>query len=158
MRPFAAREPGLAGAALASEDVIVQVILDGVHLAVETAKLVWQAAAGRVALVTDAVAGAGIGDGNYRLGSIEFSVENGVARRADRVLAGSTVTMIEAVRNLVALGAPLAGALAAATEVPARIARRDDVGRLAPGAPADLVVVSHELELERVLAAGEDVL
>jgi N-acetylglucosamine-6-phosphate deacetylase len=158
MRPFAAREPGLAGAALASGQVLVQVILDGVHLADDTAKLVWQAAAGRVALVTDAVAGAGIGDGNYRLGSIEFSVENGVARRADRVLAGSTVTMIEAVRNLVTLGAPLAGALAAATEVPARIARRDDVGRLAPGAVADLVVVDDSLELERVLAAGEDVL
>ena len=77
---------------------------------------------------------------------------------ADRVLAGSTVTMIEAVRNLVALGAPLAGALAAATEVPARIARRDDVGRLAPGATADLVVLDDRLELERVLAGGEDVL
>jgi N-acetylglucosamine-6-phosphate deacetylase len=65
--------------------------------------------------------------------------------------------MIEAVRNLVALGAPLAGALAAASEVPAKIARRDDVGRLAPGAPADLVVVDDELELVRVLAGGEDV-
>ena len=157
MRPFAAREPGLAGAALASDDVIVQVIVDGVHLADETAKLVWQAAGGRVALVTDAVAGAGIGDGTYRLGSVDVSIENGVVRRADRTLAGSTVTMIEAVRNLVALGAPLAGALSAASEVPARIARRDDVGRLAPGAPADLVVVDDCLELVRVLAAGEDV-
>ncbi len=158
MRPFAAREPGLAGAALATDGVLVQVILDGVHLADETAKLVWQAAAGRVALVTDAVAGAGIGDGRYRLGSVDVSIENGVARRADRTLAGSTVTMIEAVRNLVALGAPVAGALAAATEVPARIARRDDVGRLAPGAPADLVVVDDGLQLVRVLAGGEDVL
>src|SRR3954469_21389026 len=158
MRPFAAREPGLAGAALATSDVIVQVILDGVHLANDTAKLVWQAAAGRVALVTDAVAGAGIGDGTYRLGSVDVSIENGVVRRADRTLAGSTVTMIEAVRNLVALGAPLAGALAAASHVPARIPRRDDVGRLAPGAPAALLVVDDRLELVRVLAAGEDVL
>jgi N-acetylglucosamine-6-phosphate deacetylase len=157
MRPFAAREPGLAGAALASDEVIVQVFVDGVHLAEETAKLVWQAAAGRVALVTDAVAGAGLGDGTYRLGSVDVSIENGVVRRADRTLAGSTVTMIEAVRNLVALGAPLAGALAAASEVPAKITRRDDVGRLAPGAPADLVVVDDGLELVRVLAAGEDV-
>ena len=157
MRPFAAREPGLAGAALATDGVIVQVIVDGVHLADETAKLVWQAAAGRVALVTDAVAGAGLGDGRYRLGSVDVSIENGVVRRADRTLAGSTVTMIEAVRNLVALGAPLAGALSAASEVPARIARRDDVGRLTPGASADLVVVDDALELVRVLAAGEDV-
>lgn len=157
MRPFAAREPGLAGAALAADEVIVQVIVDGVHLAEETAKLVWQAAAGRVALVTDAVAGAGLGDGTYRLGSVDVSIENGVVRRADRTLAGSTVTMIEAVQNLAALGAPLAGALAAASEVPAKIARRDDVGRLAPGAPADVVVVDDSLELVRVLAAGEDV-
>ena len=158
MRPFAAREPGLAGAALASEQVLVQVILDGVHLASETAKLVWQAAAGRVALVTDAVAGAGQDDGSYSLGGFEVEVRNGVARGPDGQLAGSTVTMIEAVRNLVALGAPLAAALAAATEVPARIARREDVGRLTAGAPADLVVVNDRLELERVLAAGEDVL
>src|SRR5204863_6252958 len=106
MRPFSAREPGLAGAALVTGDVVVQVILDGVHLADDTARLVWQAAGGRVALVTDAIAAAGAGDGSYRLAGIDFEVENGVARRADSVLAGSTVPMIEAIRNLVALGAP----------------------------------------------------
>src|SRR6266702_3946595 len=105
MRPFSAREPGLAGAALASSDVSVQVILDGVHLADDTARLVWQAAAGRVALVTDAMAGAGLGDGNYRLASVDVEITDGVVRRGDSVLAGSTVTMIDAVRNLVALGA-----------------------------------------------------
>src|SRR3970282_2538286 len=68
MRPFHHRDPGVAGAALARDDVIVQVILDGVHLAPETANVVWRAAAGRVALVTDATAGAGLGDGSYRLG------------------------------------------------------------------------------------------
>jgi N-acetylglucosamine-6-phosphate deacetylase len=68
------------------------------------------------------------------------------------------VTMIEAVRNLVSLGASVEAALSAATEVPARIAGRDDVGRLELGAQADVVVLSDELELQRVLAAGEDVL
>jgi N-acetylglucosamine-6-phosphate deacetylase len=158
MRPFEAREPGLAGAALACADVDVQVILDGVHLADDTARLVWRAAAGRMALVTDAVSGAGVGDGSYRLGSTSVEIENGVARRVDGVLAGSTVTMIEAVRNLVELGAPVAGALAAASEVPARVAGRSDVGRLEPGAIADVVVLDGSLEIERVLAAGEDVL
>ena len=122
MRPFAAREPGLAGAALVTGDVVIQVILDGVHLADDTARLVWQAAGGRVALVTDAIAAAGAGDGSYTLAGIDFEVENGIARRADSVLAGSTVSMIEAVRNLVTLGAPVGAALAAASEVPARIA------------------------------------
>ena len=158
MRPFEAREPGLAGAALACADVAVQVILDGVHLADDTARLVWRAAAGRMALVTDAVSGAGVGDGSYRLGSVDVEIENGVVRRADSVLAGSTVTMIDAVRNLVALGAPLAGALAAASEVPARVAGRSDVGSLRPGAAADVLVLDDSLEIQRVLAAGEDAL
>ena len=158
MRPFEAREPGLAGAALASGDVVVQIILDGVHLADDTARLVWRAAAGRVALVTDAVSGAGVGDGSYRLGSVDVEIENGVVRRADSVLAGSTVTMIEALRNLVQLGAPLAGALSATSEVPARVAGRGDVGRLEPGAVADVVVLDDSLEIQRVLAAGEDAL
>jgi N-acetylglucosamine-6-phosphate deacetylase len=158
MRPFEAREPGLAGAALVADDVAVQMILDGVHLADDTARLVWHAAAGRVALVTDAVAAAGAGDGSYRIGSVEVEVSNGVVRRADKVLAGSTVTMIDAIRNLVALGAPVEGALAAASEVPARIAGRRDVGHLEPGARADVVVVDDGLELTRVLAGGEDTL
>ena len=158
MRPFEAREPGLAGAALACADVAVLVILDGVHLADDTARLVWRAAAGRMALVTDAVSGAGVGDGSYRLGSVDVEIENGVVRRADSVLAGSTVTMIDAVRNLVELGAPLAGALAAASEVPARVAGRRDVGNLRPGAAADVVVLNDSLEIQRVLAGGEDAL
>jgi N-acetylglucosamine-6-phosphate deacetylase len=157
MRPFAAREPGLAGAALVSADVVVQVILDGVHLADDTARLVWQAAGGRVALVTDAIAAAGAGDGSYTLAGVDFEVEDGVARRADRVLAGSTVPMIEAVRNLVALGAPLEAALAAATEVPARIAGKPEFGTIEPGSAADVVVLDDSLEIVRVLVAGDDV-
>ena len=156
MRPFAAREPGLAGAALVSSDVAVQVILDGVHLADDTARLVWQAAAGRVALVTDAIAAAGAGDGSYTLAGIDFEVENGVARNSASVLAGSTVPMIEAVRNLVALGAPLAAALAAASAVPARISGRPELGTLEPGSSADIVVLDDRLEIVRVLVAGDD--
>jgi N-acetylglucosamine-6-phosphate deacetylase len=157
MRPFAAREPGLAGAALVSVDVVVQVILDGVHLADDTARLVWQAAAGRVALVTDAIAAAGAGDGSYTLAGVDFEVENGVARRADRVLAGSTVPMMEAVRNLVALGAPVEAALSAASEVPARIAGKPELGTLEPGSVADVVVLDDSLEISRVLVGGTDV-
>ena len=156
MRPFAAREPGLAGAALVSSDVLVQIILDGVHLADDTARLVWQAAAGRMALVTDAIAAARAGDGSYTLAGVDFEVEDGVARNADEVLAGSTVCMIDAVRNLVRLGAPVEAALAAASEVPARIAGRPELGRLAPGADADIVVLDDGLEIVRVLVRGAD--
>jgi N-acetylglucosamine-6-phosphate deacetylase len=158
MRPFAAREPGLAGAALVADDVVVQVILDGVHLADDTARLVWQAAGGRVALVTDAIAAAHAGDGAYTIAGVDFEVEDGVARNADRVLAGSTVCMIDAVRNLVALGASVEAALSAASTLPAQIAGRPELGTLAPGSVADVVVLDDSLVIQRVLVGGEDAL
>jgi N-acetylglucosamine-6-phosphate deacetylase len=155
MRPFLHRDPGLAGAALARADVIVQIILDGVHLAEETADVVWHAAAGRVALVTDAVAGAGMGDGVYMLGGFEIEVRDGVARGPGGVLAGSALTMIEAVRNLHALGVPLAEALTAASSVPAEVIGLPTLGRLAIDLPANVVVLDDNLEIDRVFIGGE---
>jgi N-acetylglucosamine-6-phosphate deacetylase len=157
MRPLRHRDPGLVGTALAREDVVVQVIVDGIHLADETAKVVWRAAAGRVALVTDAIAGAGAvqADGDYSLGGLEVAVRDGVARGPEGVLAGSLLTMIEAVRNLHALGVPLEDALTAATAVPARVIAEPNVGRLDVGLAADVVVLDDSLEIERVLLGGE---
>jgi N-acetylglucosamine-6-phosphate deacetylase len=156
MRPLRHRDPGIAGAALARDDVVVQIILDGVHLAPETARLIWRAAAGRVALVTDAVSGAGVKDGSYSLGGFEVKIRDGVARGPDGQLAGSVLTMIEAVRNLHELGVPLSDALAAASTVPAGVLGLPDVGRLAPGSVADVVVVDDNLQIERVLVGGQE--
>jgi N-acetylglucosamine-6-phosphate deacetylase len=156
MRPLGHREPGIAGAALVRDDVVVQVILDGHHLAPETAQLVWRAAPGRVALVTDAIAAAGTDERHSRLGGVEVEISDGVARRPDGVLAGSVLNMIQAVRNLHALGAPLVDAVAAATSVPARAAGRPELGVLRPGGEADLVVLDDRLELRLVLRAGRE--
>ena len=155
MRPFSHRDPGIVGAALIRADVIVQLIVDGVHLAPEAVLLAWAAAPNRVALVTDAIAGAGLGDGSYALGTVTVEVRDGVVRREDGVLAGSALTMVEAVRNVHALGVPLDAALRAAGEVPARVLRLPDVGRLDIGLPADIVVLDDGLEVERVLVGGE---
>jgi N-acetylglucosamine-6-phosphate deacetylase len=95
-----------------------------------------------------------MGDGRYVLGGTEVTAEGGVVRRADGTLAGSALTMIEAVRNLHALGAELEAALAAASTVPAKIVGRADLGRLAIGAPADVVVLDDRLEVQRALVAG----
>jgi N-acetylglucosamine-6-phosphate deacetylase len=132
MRPFRHRDPGLAGAALARADVVVQLILDGRHLAPETATLAWRAARGRVALVTDGIA----------------------ATRVPGRLEGGTATMLECVRALHALGATLPEAVAAASTVPAGVLGLRDAGRLAPGLPADVVVLDDRLELERVLVGS----
>jgi len=156
MRPLGHRDPGIVGAALARPDVVVQLIVDGVHLAPEIVQVVWRAAAGRVALVTDAVAPAGgAGNGSSRLGDVEVVVRDGAARRAvDGVLAGSVLSMIGAVRNLHALGAPLERALDAASSVPARILGSTAIGRIEHGAVADIVVLDDELQIERVLVGG----
>lgn len=156
MRPFTHRDPGMIGAALARDDVTVELILDGNHMDDDAARLAWRSAAGRIALVTDAVAAAGIGDGRWQIGAVEVDVRGGAVRRLDGVLAGSVLTMPEAIRNLVALGAPLAGALDAASRVPARAARRPDLGTIAPGSPADVVVLDDTLAVLRVLVGGAE--
>ena len=154
MRPPTAREPGLALAALARTDVAVQVIADGHHVADDAMRVAWAAARGRLALVTDAVAAAGAGDGTFTLGGRPVRAEAGVVRDAEGRLAGSALTMDAAVRRLHALGAPLEEALAAASAVPAALAGRPELGALAPGAPADVVVLDDRLEVVRTLVAG----
>ena len=155
MRPLAHRDPGVVGAALARPDVVVQAIVDGVHLDPDIVRLLWRAAAGRLSLVTDAIAGAGLGDGTYALGEIEIVVADDVVRSEDGMLAGSALTMVEAVRNLVALDVPLEGALEAAAAVPARVLGAPGLGRLVPGGAADIVVLDDALEVARTLVGGE---
>jgi len=158
MRPFRSRDPGIAGAALTRAGIVICMVVDGHHLAEETVRLVWACAAGRVALVTDAIAAAGTGGSNggtFQLGDVEIAVEDGAApMREDGTLAGTVLTMIDAVRNLHALGVPFEHAVGAATEVPARFLGRDDVGVLGPGALADVVVLDDRLEIQAVLCAG----
>jgi N-acetylglucosamine-6-phosphate deacetylase len=154
MRPFGHRDPGTAGAALARADVTVELILDGNHLADDAARVAHRAAPGRIVLVTDAIAAAGVGDGDWTLGAVPVEVRDGVVRRLDGVLAGSVLSMDTAVRNLIALGAPFEQAVDAATRTPARATRRDDVGVLEPGAIADVVVLDGDLQVARVLVGG----
>ncbi len=156
MRPFRSRDPGIVGAALTRPDVFIQIIVDGHHLADETVRLVWSAAGGRTALVSDATAGAANGGGIYQLGDVEIEVAGGPPTREDGVLAGTVLTMIDAVRNVHALGIPFEDAVAAATAVPARILGRAGLGVLEPGGAADVVVIDDRLEIVHVLCAGEE--
>jgi N-acetylglucosamine-6-phosphate deacetylase len=155
MRPFLHRDPGIVGAALARDDVVVSIIRDGIHLAPETARTVWNAARGRVALITDAIAAAPRNDGPSSLGELDLQVHEGAVRGPDGVLAGSVLTMIEAVRNLHALGVPIEDAVTAATLTPARLLGDQELGRLDVGLPADVVVLNDRLEIDRVFVAGE---
>ncbi|HET8743790.1 MAG TPA: N-acetylglucosamine-6-phosphate deacetylase [Gaiella sp.] len=155
MRPLAHRDPGIVGAALVRHDVVLQAIVDGVHLDPEIVRLLWAVGEDRLALVTDATAGAALGDGTYALGEIEITVTGDVVRREDGVLAGSALTMPQALRNLVAAGVPLERALEAASAVPARVLGIPGLGRLVPGGPADVTVIDDRLEVVRAIVGGE---
>jgi N-acetylglucosamine-6-phosphate deacetylase len=155
MRPFRSRDPGIVGVALTRPDVYVQMIVDGHHLADETVRLIWASAGGRVALVSDATAGAAGNGASYQLGDVAIEISGGVPVREDGVLAGTVLTMIDAVRNLHALGIAFEDAVGAATVVPARILGRPDLGVLEPGGAADVVVLDDRLDILRVVCGGE---
>lgn len=151
------REPGPLLAALEAEHVTVEVINDGVHVHPGLVRLLFDLAPGRVALVSDAMAAAGSPDGRYRLGGSDVIVAEGVARVADSgVIAGSTITVLDAVRNAVReVGLDLAVAVAAATQVPAAaIGRSGCHGHLDVGAAADAVLLDDELNVAAVWCAG----
>ena len=149
------RAPGPVGAATADDRVILEVIADGVHLHPEIVRLAFAAAPGRIALITDAMAAAGAGDGRYDLGALEVIVTGGVARLADGdSIAGSTLTQDAALRQSVAAGVGLAEAVAALTATPAHALGRDDLGALEPDRLADAVLLSADLRVRAVWAAG----
>jgi N-acetylglucosamine-6-phosphate deacetylase len=155
-RRFRPRDPGLGGVALVRADVTVQAIVDGVHLAPESAYGAFLAAGRRFCLVTDAMEAAMLGDGLYELGRRSVTVSDGAVRLPDGRLAGSVLTMDQAVRNLVAYGASLASATHAASAAPAALLRRGDLGALRPGAPAHLTVLNDELRPVRTLVGGDE--
>jgi N-acetylglucosamine-6-phosphate deacetylase len=97
-----------------------------------------------------------MGDGEFMLGGRRVRAADGVVRGPEGQLAGSALTMIEGVRNLQSLGVSLADALRAASEVPARVAQRPDLGRLVPGAAADVVVLDDRVDVIRVLVDGRE--
>jgi N-acetylglucosamine-6-phosphate deacetylase len=157
-RRWKPRDPGLGGVALARPDVHVQAIVDGVHMAPESAYGVALAAGRRLVAVTDGVEATGMPDGAYTLAGIEVTLRDGAVRRADGTLAGSALTMDAAVRNLVSWGAPLADAVHAATAAPASLLGRSDLGRLAVGAPAKLTLLYFYIRFIRTVVGGEEAL
>jgi N-acetylglucosamine-6-phosphate deacetylase len=156
---FDCREPGVAGQALYEKTVTIGLIADFEHVSPEACAIMMNAAPGRVALVTDAVAAAGMPPGIYELGShkIAVSAEEPVARYLDGTPAGATTFLDQAVRNLVGFGRDVAEVLSAASTVPADALNRRDLGRLAPGARADVVWWSDDLHPVRTWIDGVEI-
>ncbi len=156
-RPWSHRDPGIAGAALVHDAVVVTLILDGHHLAPETVELVRRCAPGRIALITDAIAATGRPDGSYPLGDRRVVVHEGKATLEEGTLAGSVLTMDRAFRAFVAHGASLAEAVAATSVVPAALVGRPKLGSLKPGTAADVTVIDDRLDVVATLVAGNQI-
>jgi N-acetylglucosamine-6-phosphate deacetylase len=157
MDPLHHREPGVVGAVLSDERVFAQVIPDGIHVHPAVVKLLAAAkGADRTVLITDAIRAAGMGDGEYDLLGQTVTVKANTARVASGSLAGSVLTMDQAVRNVMefcGLGFPEAVKMASST--PAHSLNLEDRGWIKSGMRADITVFNLDYRVEKTLVGGK---
>ena len=153
------REPGVVGQALTDPRLTSGLIVDLSHVSAAACAIAFAAAPGRICLVTDAAACAGMPPGRYLLGGqpVELPPGGGAPVRPTGMLAGSALRMDQAVANAVAVGLGLAEAVAAATRIPADLIGRPGLGRLAAGAAADLAWLGDDLRTRGTWVGGEQV-
>jgi len=155
MSPMHHRNPGLVGAALAHAE-FAEIIPDLLHVHPGAIRAAMRAIP-RLYVVTDSTSATGMPDGEYRLGSQHVTKCLGGVRLADGTLAGSTLTMDDALRNLVSLGLPLADVSNRMSRYAADYLNIEDRGRLARGAWADAVVFERDLMLSATYVEGEQI-
>ena len=159
MSPLSHRAPGVPGAALTDPRLWCCLIVDGAHVDPVACRLVFQAAPGRVIAVSDSIIAAGLPPGTVsEFGGLPIVVDpTGLCRRLDGTISGAGIVLDEGLRRMIALGIDPAIVLHAATEAPATALGRDDLGRLQPGAHADLVWWDDDWVPRRVWIGGQEV-
>jgi N-acetylglucosamine-6-phosphate deacetylase len=153
------REPGVVGQALTDKRLTSGLVVDLSHVSAAACAIAFAAAPGRICLVTDAAACAGMPPGRYLLGGqpVDLQPGGGAPVRPGGTLAGSALRMDRAVANAVAVGLELSAAVAAASRIPADLIGRPDLGRLAAGAAADLAWLGDDLRTEATWVRGTQV-
>ena len=157
MRSLHHREPGLVGAALDDERVTVELIADCYHIHPAVLRIVARLkGTARTALVSDSIAAAGLPDGDYSLGGMKVAVRHGKSLLESGILAGSTIRLCDAVRNMVKKAdVPLREAVEMASTTPARVAgAADRRGSIAPGMDADITVLDRGLSVILTMVEG----
>jgi N-acetylglucosamine-6-phosphate deacetylase len=158
MRPLEHRQPGVVGALLSDSRCVIGIIPDGIHLHPAIVELVSVVKGSeRLTLVTDAMAAFGMPPGHYQIDHREVTVTEIDARLPDRTLAGSVISLDEALRNFIAFTqSPLSEALKTITSTPATLLGiADQRGQIAPGYIADLVILNPDLVVTQTIVGGQ---
>ena len=156
MTPLHHRAPGPVGWGLLNDDVSLDVIADGVHLDPMMLKVLLRTVTPkRLALISDAIAATGQGDGEYEIWGEKITVEHGRTRNARGSIAGSVITMLDAVKMMLSLGASECEVARMASLNPARLLGiEQDCGSIEQGKRADLVAVNGNGEVLLMLLGG----
>jgi N-acetylglucosamine-6-phosphate deacetylase len=159
MSQLQGREPGAVGAALLEPEAWAGLILDGIHVHPESARLAFRCkGAGKLMLVSDAMATLGSANPSMTLFDEAITLKDGALRTADSVLAGAHLALSEAIRNAVTmLGASPGDALRMASLTPAEFLGVADRGRIFPGARADFVLLGASLDVRSVWVGGRQI-
>ena len=156
MPPLHHRDPGIIGAALTA-GASVELICDGYHIHPAVVLATYRMFGEKLNLISDSLRCAGMPDGPYELGGQPIELKDGLARLLDGTIAGSSISLLDAVRNVVNFGLPLADAFYAASTAPAQAAGLADIGSLEVGKAADLLVLDDQLNLKAVFVDGRQV-
>lgn len=155
MAPFLHRAPGLVGAA-ADHASYAELICDGLHIHPAVIRAAFKMLEDRIILISDSLRCAGMPDGEYELGGQPIIMKNGKATLLDGTLAGSSITVFDALRNVVSFGISLEKAVAAATRLPAEaLGLQDKIGSLETGKSADMIVLDSDLNLLLTIIDGK---
>ncbi|WP_330961063.1 N-acetylglucosamine-6-phosphate deacetylase [Photobacterium sp. 53610] len=153
------REPGTAGAGLSHDTAAIELIADGHHVHPAVMNICCRCAPDRLVLISDAMRAAGMPDGKYQLGEMQVTMENGVVRTAAGGLAGSTLSLIGAIKTMVnEVGQPLEKAIEMASLIPARLLGIDKrLGSIATGKSASFVALSSNYQVMSTWVNGRQV-
>ncbi|MFP4077656.1 MAG: N-acetylglucosamine-6-phosphate deacetylase [Bacillota bacterium] len=160
MRGFTHREPGALGAALTDDRVVSELIVDGVHLHKAAVDLALKTkGVERIVLISDAMRAAGLEDGTYELGGQTVVTKDGQARLDDGTIAGSTLDLNQAVKNIIRDNhVSIEDAFRMASLNPAKVIGLDDeLGSIEAEKRADLVLLNEDFDVIRVFKAGQEV-
>lgn len=156
MSPFNHRQPGMTGAVLLDTRIYNEIIPDMVHTDPNAIKLLYQCkGVNKIILITDCMMAGGLPDGKYKLGKLDVFVEGGIARTKEGALAGSTLNMISAVKNMVSIGIPCLEAVKMASINPAKSLMIDkEAGSISVGKKADFICADDRLNIQKVYVEG----